>query len=577
MIYTQYETDIKGAIEALRIETGANWLVPDALAERAALFFRMRAAGLREYCEKLRKDGADITPETEAVLLEDYARALFGVYKFKATREQMQALRPTKSPQTFIIDAYALYYIVLCGYARTLDALADYERNVKSLFADETTRRGYIQGPYYTAEARAASWMISAGLFTAADFTDIAKPSEISGYIDRCETVGAIYDYTAYYLIARYCLNATPQELERIPAPREDFKNGEATALEFAQQTADFVREVLTRQGLNLAEVVTAQSFEEIQNAREKIKQDELTVSGRTGEIIRIPENYALLLSRDIYYSREGKQKIITRDKIAPLKAFIDNYLRKHPEFSTVSPYMVEKTLEGLYLYNRLYTAKPINGLYTFETNISVFAAACGFKDANDDEKQQILTALQVLDGLYLVVWRPKGPAALRFLSVRMIGLKGENKGRLILDMSPESMQGRPKFIAAEDYKRLSKTGKGQAAAHFRYQILTKGHKLEETLLNEVFGYDTLIAEYQENGADELALRDARRNIDKHKPRDRKRLLKYFEDCQKEGLIKYTRTENARGEVVYSWETAKGLISEGMEEPKPDILQPDEQ
>ena len=210
-----------------------------------------------------------------------------------------------------------------------------------------------------------------------------------------------------------------------------------------------------------------------------------------------------------------------------------------------------------------------------FKTNISKFAELCGFADANDEQKRGILTALGVLDGMYLVAWRPKGPTAVRVLSIREIGLTGEAKGDLLLDVTTDAMKGRPQLIAWDDFKALRQRAKGLAENHFRYQIISKGHKEENALLNEVFGYDNKIAEAEKLGTPE-DLATVRLNIKAHKPRDRKKLQKWFEDYQRKGYIKYSKKTNLKGETVYKWETLKTVPVEplGPQEPAQD---PDDQ
>ena len=115
-------------------------------------------------------------------------------------------------------------------------------------------------------------------------------------------------------------------------------------------------------------------------------------------------------------------------------------------------------------------------------------------------------------------------------------------------------MKGRPNLISYKDFNDIRKASKGQAENHFRYQIISKGQKEENALLNEVFGYDTLLKEIEVSGgtADDVA--KAKRNIDKHRSRDKRRIAAWFEDYKTKGwLSSYTYTKNGKKEYIYKW------------------------
>ena len=110
----------------------------------------------------------------------------------------------------------------------------------------------------------------------------------------------------------------------------------------------------------------------------------------------------------------------------------------------------------------------------------------------------------------------------------------------------------------------MRREAKGYAENHFRYQIIGKGHKTEDALLNEIFGYENAINEAREQGADAETLNGLRRNQQKHKPRDKKRLLTMFEREQAARFLTFRKYKNAKGATVYSWK-------------RPDTENPDEQ
>lgn len=558
---TLFETDITAAVEALREQAGNRWRVPGALLSRSMDYYTQRAPMIREHLNAGASLFWEISPETENVLLEDYARAVFGVYDFNATREQMAHLRGLRSARPYYIDKYGFYYAVLGGYMGVLRGLIDYDRitapgdKYRGVSSQTDELRAYINGPTRTVEARAVSYLLRYGEFDAGRFAGVSGPGEVNGFLDRAAELAAVYDFTTYYGFCKYCLSATTEELNQIPAPRDRF--GEQTPQQFAEQAAEAVRKMLARVGETFAEVLDAPTAEAAEAADEQAKR----------EIIRVPETFAGVLSRDVYGSTRRDQVRNERD-ILPIQAFIADYMERHPDATgTTTPRIVEKTIEGVNLLQRKQRVIPLNGLYTFKTNISEFAELCGYTDANDEQKRAILLALSVLDGLYLAVWRPRGLYAVNVLNVREIGVTGQARGELVIDVTTEAMKGRPQLLAFSDFKRMRAEAKGHAENHFRYQVIAKGHKTENALLNEIFGYSNAIREAEQQGADAETLDALRRNQQKNKPRDKKRLQAMFEREQAAGFLTFRKYTNAKGETVYSWKRTDAA----------DTQEPDEQ
>ena len=561
MEQTLFETNITAAVEALREQAGDRWRVPGALLSRSIDYYTQRAPMIRQHLNAGASLFWELSPETENVLLEDYARAVFGVFNFRATRDQMQHLRGLRSGRPYYIDKYGLYYAVLGGYMGIVRGLSEYDRitapgdQYRGVSDQTDALRAYINGPTHTVEALAVSYLIRSGEFDAARFAGVSGPGEVNAFLDRADLLAAVNEYATYYGFCKYCLSATTEELNQIPAPRPRF--GDETPQQFAERAAETVRKTLARVGDTFAEVLDAPTAEAAEAADEQAKR----------EIIRVPETFAGVLSRDVYGSTRRDQVRNERD-ILPIQAFIADYMERHPDATgTTTPRIVEKTIEGVNLLQRKQRVIPLNGLYTFKTNISEFAELCGYTDANDDEKRAILLALSVLDGLYLAVWRPRGLYAVNVLNVREIGVTGQARGELVIDVTTEAMKGRPQLLAFEDFKRMRAAAKGRAENHFRYQVIAKGHKTENALLNEIFGYSNAIREAEQQGADAETLDALRRNQQKNKPRDRKRLQAMFEREQAAGFLTFRKYTNPKGETVYSWKRTDAA----------DTQEPDEQ
>ena len=184
------------------------------------------------------------------------------------------------------------------------------------------------------------------------------------------------------------------------------------------------------------------------------------------------------------------------------------------------------------------------------------------------------MRALQVLDGLYLAVWRSDGLKAVRVFTIQEIGLTGVYAGKLTLQVNADTMKGHPNLISYKDFNGMRKDAKGQAQNHFRGQIMAKGQKEENALLNEVFGYDVKLTNIQNTGGTAEEIAKAQRSIINHKGRDKKNIAKWFEEYKQKGwLLWYTYTRNAKGENIYKWR--RGNIPQ-EQETKP-VEVPDEQ
>ena len=559
-------------------DAGIYSLLPTVpLLIRGKTFYNTNIGAVRDYLiQQTDKRGEHLDADTIGAVIGDYARMFAGSFEFYATPEQMLHVLTCCSPQgAFMFDRYAFYFALLLGYTRRVRTVQRYNNIIlteeKNGRTHETTRAvklEFLAGPENMNDARGVDWLISRGIFDATLFTSAATPATVSLFLDRVNTLAHLQDYALYYLIAKYCLSATPEELAEIPQPKVICTSERAykNAADWAEDYAKGVIEHLNKLAAKYADVITAEREQDAQQAREQAAQQSEIVADR----VRIPETFGLLLSRDVCGAVNGN----TND-ILPIKAFIDDYMQRKKLTGIITPRTVEKTIEGLNLLQKEQRVTPVNGRYTFHTNISRFAELCGFYDANDEEKKGILAALGVLDGMYLAVWRPKGISAVNVLNIREIGLTGGAKGDLVLDVTTDAMKGRPQLIAWDDFKALRQRAKGKAENHFRYQIFSKGHKEENALLNEVFGYDHKIAEAEKLGTPE-DLAAVRLNIKSHKPRDRKKLQMWFEDYQREGYIKYSKKTNPKGETVYYWRKLKTVPVEqlGPQEPAQD---PDDQ
>ena len=554
MEQTLFETNITAAVEALREQAGNRWRVPAALLSRTMEYYTEQAPLIREHLNAGASEFWELDTETENVLLEDYARALFGVFDFRASREQMEKLRSLRFGWAYNVDKYGLYYAVLGGYWGICRGLDEYDRitaapeDYRGPEFQEFAQQAYINGPNYSEDGRAVSYLIRTGEFDAARFAGISGPAEVNAFLDRCQLFAAVFDYATYYGICKYCLRATREEMDTITPPRDRF--GELTPQQFAEQAAARVRKSLGRIAENLAEVVDAPTVEA---ATEAIEQAREETQNPPRDIVRVPETFAGVLSRDVFASKYGEH-VQNENDILPIQAFISAYMEKHrEETGTTTPRIIEKTIEGVNMLQRIGNTKPVGDWYTYETTITEFATLCGYENPNAEQLRAVLLSLLVLKNLYLAVWKSDGIHAVNILNVPDIGVTGEARGKIRIQVNKDATKGRPQLLAWKDFERMRKEAKGLAENHFRYQIIGKGHKTEEALLNEIFGYEKTIREATEQGADAETLNGIKRNQQKHKPNHKKRLLKMFEREQAAGFLTFRKYTNAKGETVYSW------------------------
>jgi len=268
-----------------------------------------------------------------------------------------------------------------------------------------------------------------------------------------------------------------------------------------------------------------------------------------------MPEIVSLLNSRDVWAAPEEK------GVIRPITAFISDFVRRNPQYNEIGTYPIIKAIDGVNILRQSPAARFDGDRYIINTNLTEFSDACGSTDANEREKQALLTALMVLSNLYVVVWRQRGRVAVKLLTVREIGLDKQERGKLKIEVYANALKGRPNIISLEEYKEMKKTVTGESKAHFLFQMISGNNKKENTLISEVFGYDTKKQDAQDTG-DSEQVRAVEEYERKNRPRDRKYLQKWFTEWTEKGLITYTRTKNKGGEFVYKWKRLKPLTED---------------
>lgn len=573
--------------------TGRYILLPtEALTVRAEAYYY-------KYVEDVAKMlvASGITQdETIQQVIQDYCFTLMGFYDLVALplNEQVRVCNTVKPWRLLLTERYGLnmlfglyFYNVRTStdylkkfkvlnfsedgkeYAEISDDVAEKKRNYLNTlinrFASGTVPM--LAGAYNRIRKRQLEQDGKRlDIVEPADFTGV-EPELTNKFFAYVEVFAGVDDYLNYYYIAKYALNATADELKEIEFP-PIFKTYER-AREYAERVGSQRYQNLQRKAGDVEKMIDADTVEETERAKREVKSEP------TGqETIRIPENIALLGSRDVYASVNGTQ--ITEQGVIPISRVISIYGERKKDLpANVTPLTVEKTILALNMLQRFNHEPPVNGWFTYQTNITEFSRLAGYPDANADERTALMHCLLILRDLYVIVWKPKGRVAIQLLVIPEIGVSGELKGQFKLQVNAEALKGHQNYITLEQYDEIRQKAKGQAQHHFNAQLIAKGQKEENALLSEVFGYETMLFEATGNTGDERvnpqAVANVKEYIRKNKARDKKRLIKWFEEYVQSGILEqYSRTQNRRGEYVYKWKRANIPKEQGLTREAPD-------
>lgn len=546
-------------------EQAGLWAVwpPETLLRRAEVYYNQR---VRSVVSTMTAAGAPV--DVVNAVCSDYIGILSGSCKFVATVEQIQTALKTLQPSAaFTIDRYGLYFGLFLNYSRFLLVYNDYDFTVKGLHATEDTKRVYLSEFYPPMDARAVRWLLDRGYFQASDFSGF-EPSEMGNYFARIGVFAELGEYVLYYTVARLALLATPQELAEVTPPSHATQ-GQTDLTTFCEQVVKETVEQLDATAEKFGEGLTSDAPTEQAQAQKAARDWHDDTNARP---IKIHENYGLVLSRPVNVSPNGPTIIDT----LPIQKYIDDY-NQHPEQysnfivdGTVTEQSVQRVFEGLNLLPQYLSGsmtQGADGRLQFRTNLSEFSEICGYVDAGQAEKMALLGSLLLLRNLYFVVQKPYkyveyttmkgrkrrkqvgGPTAMLFVNVPEIGLQ---RGDLVIEITPESLKGRPTFLTFRTLRQLQANNKSTRQSRFNWQIATKSHKSERDLIDQVFGLEDMI---------KYAATDAERKrvntyIRKHRPDFRKKVLAWFGEYVEAGILTEFKREPSKTDkkdFVLSW------------------------
>lgn len=576
--------------------TGLYVLLPtDALLKRAEVYFNQYIEPVGVLLET-----SGVTPDVAELVKQDYAAVFSGVFNVQLPlKEQADVLNTVKPWRLQFTERYGLT-LLFSIYLYNTRAANDYIHGFKLATGDaervtmrrengkvitekehvkltvEEQKEQFINGVlhritsgFFPNLAASYYWIKRNKVEQDGELLDIIEPSDFSGiepekvnkFLAYVEAYAGIDDYVNYYYLAKYALKATPDELIEIDFP--PIMGELERAQEYAERINTSRYNNIKEKAAEVEKMIAAETVEEREKAREEIQKE----PAEPDETIRIPENIALLGSRDVYASVNGTE--ITEQGVIPISKVIAIYGQRRGELPTnVTPYTVERTIQGLNMLQRFNHNAPVGGWYTYETNITEFSQLCGYENANGEEMAAIMHSLMILRDLYVIVWKPKGRVAIQLLTVPQVGVSGELKGRFKLQVNAEALRGHQNFTTIGELRSMQKKAKGQAQFHFNSQLMAKGQKEENALIIEVFGYDTMEREAAGNPENE---RNVKEYIRKHKDRDKKKLAKWFEEYRQNGILEsYSRTKNAKGEYIYKWKRGNVPKPQDVTEQEPD-------
>lgn len=461
--------DMGVAFETLQNE-GYYMPLPDAeLWQRAGRYHAKKVDQVSNYLS-----ASGLTDEENKIVSTDYFNALRGNYNFAAPPAIMHSvLNKTQPYKVFLIDQYGLWQMFQ-QYADYCKMVYYYKGQIRD--ADGQTKTKFLKDTLgRDAKIRAWAWAYMNKHIRLLDFSGVPTEKLVE-FTTFARKFAELYDYCSFYHVCKYAYIATPEELDTIRSPQGLTAENIVRQREAACENAEAAIKQAAEQYASIIDTETPQ--QEREQEREQAARWETKPA-----IYGLNQNLLSIQSRGVYGVPNGEIK----GGILPIKTYIEKFLTENKVTLPVSPYQIEQAIDGvniMALENQ--GVLPVNGYYTYHTNLSEFSRFCGLTDANQTTNKQLLQALQIIDfAAWLVVWRPKGPAAVRVLTITEIAENGD----FTVNVTQEAMRGKPNLVTQQGYEKLRAETKGQPKAHFRNQVLSKGHKSEDELIKECWDY----------------------------------------------------------------------------------------
>ena len=195
-----------------------------------------------EHWDAINAELEPLLPEdVRAVISEDYARVLAGIYYPTATVPQMERILKAVSPEfSFRLERYGFHVSLLLGYSRILSLRREYIQTFRTpitvertpdmtdaqYYAEEnvaisyqaTRKEAFMSSNMSAMDAQAFTYLVNRGEVSPSDFVGIEIEKSIK-FLDNVNALSIMGNYMSFYVVAKECLHATEDELSAITPP----------------------------------------------------------------------------------------------------------------------------------------------------------------------------------------------------------------------------------------------------------------------------------------------------------------------------------------------------------------------
>lgn len=540
-------------------ELGGYILIPTSeLLEQALKYFNQNIDNIRALLSKY-----EVSGETIEAVTQDYGCVLSGQYTFNATPVQMlELLKKIKPYRAYMADKYVLYFGVMRHYASSVELAARFNDAFRKEGATADTKTAFMDGQYSATDALCLLSLRNRGFFTVRDFEGVER-QQVIDWLDNLEAYAHLGQYAVYYALSSLALSASTEQLQAIQAP--EYLHTLTNAEKYAEIYTDNVRKKIDGMADKVAEMFEAETAKEQEQAKQKVETWEPEQSKET---IRVSNTMLAIQSRPVRAADSEKAQYT-----APITVAIQEYAKRR-NIKGISPYRVNQVFECINYMLRFGT--PTNdGYIKINTTLSAFANECIGWDANQSQKDEIKTALSVLDNLFIVVPRPRKVEAIRLVVLKRITKTDTGIIELEIDVSALAAKGVTQVIGTEEYRELKKMCQSLSQSRFNAIILGKTHQQETTLLDDIFGYTDELETAKINGETEAQIKKRKENHRRHLSRDKRKLEEMFNGAKDSGVIlSYTKRQTGIGKYnvplfVYEWKR-KDVANASTEQETPD-------
>lgn len=513
---------------------------------------------------------AEAVDEIAKEVTKTFAYNLFGVSDFNLSIKGIYTVLRYITPfKAYTLDKYAFYYPVMVRYLNIMHVYGQYSKLVKQETATVEDINTFLKETPLFSNSHAVWWLVSHNYIKLEELKG-AEITDIGRFMDSHKEYKTLTDLIVYYFIAKYVLQATPEELREIV---DLFKKTYVYNFEFDVFTAKIESEAFRlRAEVDITAEKYAEAFKIEQEEEEKRLKKREQAAKRAEkweyeETTELPKQLMEILQKPINYTPEKLQI----DYI-PLQNKIDKYNRDNGtlEIGTVTPEKVQRVLESLSILKSV--TNKVGDRHEYRGTINAYAEICGYKQPNNDVRLAVLNTLRLLHNTYIIV-KKQELKCINVLTLEEIGLQS---GQIIIRIDPAITQGVPYLMDAKLLNKVKKkTGRGAlSASRFFYQICNPGktNKAEDSLIDEVFGLSDKIRSLEIKLNDEIKkenkekilqeIKKLKRYNTNHYGDFRKKIAGWFEEYQRDGLLEYSRKENKKGEYVYRWKIKRPLREE---------------